>query len=238
MTIEFRHVDKRTRKTIAPVTFKDLNLSISEKDRTALLGDAGSGLDAIVDLICGADAPDSGEIIRDAAISWPIPDTSFMHRHLSFEANANFIARLYGVEKKTFLSRVIEMAAVEDLLLERVDHCPRAALSRFAFSLGVCLPFDLYVITNTGIGEKQDRERFSAIIEEIGRKSGILLAASNGRAAREFCDKAFVLDTGRLIYYDDIDAAVEHFESLDAKRPGEEETEFMDEAEREVRDDF
>jgi len=237
MTIEFRHVDKRTRKTIAPVSFKDLNFSISERGRTALLGHQGSGLDAILDLICGADAPDSGEIIRDAAISWPIPEMNFMHRHLSFEANANFIARLYGVDKASFLSRVIEMADVRDLLLERVDYCPRGVLSRFACALGVCLPFDLYVLTNTGIGEKQDRERFNAIIEEIGQKSGILLAMSNGKAAQQFCDKAFVLDAGRMVYYDDIEAAVEHFQSIDSKLPQDTEAEFMDEPEEE-RDDF
>ena len=60
---------------------------------------------------------------------------------------------------------------------------------------------------------------------------------SNGKAAQQFCDKAFVLDAGRMVYYDDIEAAVEHFQSIDSKLPQDTEAEFMDEPEEE-RDDF
>jgi capsular polysaccharide transport system ATP-binding protein len=239
MTIEFRHVDKRTRKTISPIAFKDVSFSISEHERTALLGYRGQGLEVILDLICGADSPDSGDIIRDAALSWPIPGTSFMHRHLSFEANANFIARLYGVNPRSFRETVIEMARVQELRRERMDHCPKAALSRFAFTLGVSLPFDLYVLTNTGVGDKDDRARFKSIIEELGRRSGILVAGSNGKAAQEFCEKAFVIDAGQVVYHDDIEEAIEHFESTKVKPPASE-PEFMDEGEEEEleQDDF
>jgi len=241
MTIEFRHVDKRTRKTISPVSLKDMNFSISEGERTALLGHRGAGLEVILDLICGADAPDSGDVIRDAAMSWPIPGTSFMHKHLSFEANANFIARLYGVNPRSFREKVMEMAGVQELRLERMDHCPKAALSRFAFALGVSLPFDLYILTNTNVGDKDDRGRFKSIINEIIQRRGILLAGSNGKAAQELCEKGLVIDAGQVVYHDDIEEAVEHFGKIKVKPSQASEPEFMDETEAEEeleQDDF
>ena len=81
------------------------------------------------------------ESLRETSISWPLPNSKFLHQHQTFVGNARFIARLYEMEQAPFISKVIEMAGIQDIADERVSYCPRKAVSSFAFALGACLPF-------------------------------------------------------------------------------------------------
>lgn len=237
MSLELRNVTVRTRGTITPVSLKNLNLRIEDHDHVALLGPASSGLDVVLDVICGSDAPERGSVVRSSSISWPIPKAQFLHRHQTFIANARFIARLYEVDQASFIEKVIAMAKVEDIAEERVDHCPGKAASRFAFCLGACLPFGIYLFTSTSIGEKEDREEYAEIIADLGSRSGLVIATSNAKYAQPYCESAFVLDPAGAVYYEDMDAAVEHLQRI-TKRTEEAAEEDLAAPEERVFDDF
>jgi capsular polysaccharide transport system ATP-binding protein len=237
VTIELRNVTVRTRGTISPVSLKNLDIRIGKDDHLALLGPPNSGLDLLVDVICGKDAPESGRVIRGSSISWPIPNKSFFHKHQTFVANARFIARLYEVEQSTFISKVIELAELAEIAEERVDHCPAKAAARFAFALGACLPFDIYLFTSTNVGAREDRDKYGEIIADMGARSGLLVATSSGKAAQSYCEKAFVLDPAGAVYYDDIDEAIEHLQRI-SKRADEEAEEELPAEEDRIFEDF
>src|SRR5690348_10050452 len=82
-TIELHQVMKKVRAGSVRVTYEDLNIRIGEKANVAFLAHSEAGVSGIIDLLCGADAPDKGWIARDHSISWPIPSTAYIQRHLS-----------------------------------------------------------------------------------------------------------------------------------------------------------
>jgi ABC-type polysaccharide/polyol phosphate transport system ATPase subunit len=235
--IELRNVSVRTRGTINPVFLKDINLRVEARDRIGILGPKDGGLSLIVDVICGADAPLSGSVNRTGRTSWPIPGGAFFHKHQSYVANARFVATLYEVDQHTYISRVLDLAEVGDLADQQVSRCPRSVTSRFAFALGACLPFDTYVITNTNIGDKADREKYQDIIEELASRSGLLIASSSAKTAQPFCHKAYVLDPAGSIYYDDMEAAAEHL-ARTSKRGDAASDQAEAEEEEQLVDDF
>jgi len=238
--IEFRNVAVRTRRTITPVSFTGINLRIDSHDRLALLAPSKSSLALILGTLCAANPPDAGSVIRGSSISWPIPSNACFHKHQSFVANARFIARLYEMDQRTFIPKVIELAGVQDIADERLDHCPSTATSRFALALGISLPFDIYLFTNTSAGEKEDREKFNEMVAELANHSGLVIAACSGKAAKVFCDKAYVLDPAGSVLYEDLDAALEHLERLTKRTPktADDEEEFAEDDERPAEDFF
>jgi capsular polysaccharide transport system ATP-binding protein len=239
MIVEMRGVRKRTRMTVRPVIFENLNLRIEDGAHIGLLGHIDSGLDAIVDMICGADAPDAGRVIRGSKISWPIPDSGFIHKHRSLAATTRFIAQLYEVDPSAYLSKVVEMASLQEFVSERLDHCPKSALSRMAFALGACLPFETYLFTAMKFGDKEDAEQLDQLVADLTRDKGLVLATSQAKAVKKFCNTAFVLDSGRAVYYEDIEAALEHLERIAPKRADLEDTaEPVEEEDRQPSDDF
>ena len=237
MTIELKNVAVRTRATITPVTLNNINIRIDRGDRVALYSPPHGGLDLVIDVICGADSPESGRVVRNSTISWPLPSTAFLHKHLSFVGNARFIARLYEMDQHSFIPKVIEIAGVEEFADERISYCPRKAISRFGFALGACLPFDFYLLTSTNIGDRDDREKYNEMINELGRNSGLLIATSSAKVAQPYCDKAYVLDHEGSVRYDDMEAAAAHLERL-SKRSVDLEDEPLASEEERVFDDF
>jgi capsular polysaccharide transport system ATP-binding protein len=233
--IELKDVSVRTRGTVTPVLLKDINLRVEAGDRIGILGPKDGGLPLILDIICGANAPLSGFVKRTGRVSWPIPGSAFFHKHQSYVANARFVARLYEVDQRTYISRVLDLAEVGDLAEQQISRCPRAVTSRFAFALGACLPFDTYLITNTNIGDKTDREKYQDVVEELASHSGLLIASSSAKTAQPFCHKAYVLDPAGSVYYDDIEAAAEHLARISKRgdassdqADAEEEEQFVD----------
>jgi capsular polysaccharide transport system ATP-binding protein len=237
--IELRDIAVRTRRTIAPTALTNVNLRIEERDRLALLSPSKATLKLILDTLCAANAPDAGSIIRTSSISWPIPSNGFFHKHQTFVANARFIAHLYEMDQRTFIPNVIELAGVQDLADERLDHCPSTAVSRFAFALGIALPFDIYLLTSTGAGDKKDRQKYSDMVAELANRSGLVVATANGKAAKSFCDKGYVLDPAGCTLYDNMDAALEHLDRLIKRttKSADEEEEMAEDEER-VFEDF
>lgn len=223
MTIEFKNVMKKVRLGPVRLNYHDLNLRFEQNARIAFLGQKEAGLEAIVSLICTADAPDKGRVSRTHSISWPIPSAQFLKKHLSLAANSRFIARLYEKPEDEFVAKVSEMAQIRDHYDTRGDQAPKDAVSRFLFSLGMCLEFDQYIITSMSVGDKDARARFGEILNGKLEHAGLLLVGPDIKSAQQFCDQAYVFDEGRATYFDDMEAAAEFFGGVSGKGGGEEE---------------
>ncbi len=216
MTLEFRGVTKKVRIGSVNVVYEDLNLRIEERANVAFLGHREAGLEGLVNLFCGADAPDKGHIVREHSISWPIPLSTFMYRHMPLVASARFLARLYEVDEKAYLDRLAENG-LDKFLNVRGDKTSNDVREAFAFVAGMSLPFDRYILTKTSVAKKTDPELAPRLIDGAKERAGILLVTSAVKQAQPFCDQAYVFDQGRATFYDDMEAAAEHFNSIEAK---------------------
>ena len=216
MTIELQHVKKNVRAGAVRVTYEDLNIRLGVGADVAFLAHSEAGIESVLNLLCAADAPDKGRIIRDHSISWSIPSTQYIQRHLSLAANARFLARLYEVDEKDYLARIAE-TGLDPFMNSRVDRVSGEIKTIFAFVAGVCLPFDRYIITKTGVGKKAFPDLADRLLEDLRARAGLLLVTSQAKAAAKYCDQAYVFDQGTATFYDDMEAATEHFNSIQSK---------------------
>ncbi len=216
MTIELHDVTKKVRSGSVRVTYEGLNIRLAEKANVAFLAHPEAGVEGIIDLLCAADAPDKGKIVRHHSVSWPIPSTLYVQKHLSLTANARFLARLYEVDEQAYLDRIAETGLAPFLNL-RVDKVASEVKTVFAFVAGISLPFDRYIITKTGIGKKAFPGLSEQVMDGLREKGGLLLVTSAVKIAAQYCDQAYVFDQGTATFYDDMEAATEHFSSIQAK---------------------
>ena len=217
MSIELRNVTKKVRLGPVKLTYSGLDIVIPDGARMALLGHKEAGLEAIVNVMCAADAPDRGTVTRTQSISWPIPGAGFLSRHLTLAANARFVARLYETDEEAFLARVDELGQFGETIDTRMDECPTEVRSMFCFLLGVCLPFDHYIFTGLNVGPKAERGKVSELVSGLTERAGIVLVGQDAKNAEVLCDKAYVFNEGKATYYDDMEAAIEHFGSIETR---------------------
>jgi capsular polysaccharide transport system ATP-binding protein len=217
MTIELRNVTKKVRLGPVRLTCEDLNIVVPTGINMAFLGHEEAGLEALVGLICGADAPDQGKVRRDESISWPIPSSSYLSKHLSIAANARFLARLYETDEAAYINRVIELAQIGDWVDTKLEACPSEVRSAMTFMMGVALPFDRYIFTRLNAGGRDKRGRVDEVVGELAERANLLLVGSDTKGAQQFCQQAYVFDNGHATHYDDMEAALEHFGSIVSK---------------------
>jgi len=214
MSIVFENVTKKIRLGPVRVTYEGLNLNIPGDSRMALLGQRTAGLEALTDVICAADAADFGRVTRTHSISWPIPSTHFIARHLPIIANARFVARLYEADEKKYLARLAEAGELADWFEVKVEECPSEIRALFCFMAGICLPFDQYVLT--GLGPRAARDTISEILDGLTTESGFLLVGGDIKTAQKLCNVAYVFDKGRATFFNDMDEAAEAFSDIEA----------------------
>jgi capsular polysaccharide transport system ATP-binding protein len=225
MSISLNDVTKKVRMGPVRLTYEGLNIEIPDGGHVALLGHKDAGLDAIVNLICGADAPDEGRVTRTQSISWSIPSAGFVAKHMSLAASARFIARLYETDEDAYLARIQELGQFGDQINLKAELCANEVRSLFCLLVGICLPFDHYILTNVNVGKKGERERIAAMVEELGERASLVLVGHDLKNAQHLCDRAYVFESGRATFYEDMEAAGEHFNSIVAKDV--EEDDFM-----------
>ncbi|MBV8976625.1 MAG: hypothetical protein JO261_16230 [Alphaproteobacteria bacterium] len=221
MSIVFEDVTKKVRLGAVKLTYTGLNLHIPADSRMALLGHKQAGLEAIVNLICAADAPDYGRVKRTHSISWPIPSGQFVAKHLPLVANARFIARLYEADEGKFLLQLAELGKLREWFDVKVEECPNEVRAMFCFLAGICLPFEQYLITKVNVGPRSERDRIGEMLEELGTRAGILLVGSDVRTAQRICSEAYVFDKGCATFFNDMEAAAEAFSEIETDEAGD-----------------
>lgn len=100
--------------------FKNLNIIFPKGYNIALIGQNGAGKSTLLRII-GIDRPDSGNIITEHKISWPVGLAGGFQGSLTGRENVKFVARLYA--KRDELNERVDF--VEEFSeLENISICP------------------------------------------------------------------------------------------------------------------
>ena len=92
------------------VVIDDLSLTLPSGKSLALLGRNGAGKSTLLEIIAGTLHADSGRVLSDGTISWPVGLAASFHRDLTGAENVRFIARIYGVDTDSLVEFLGEFA--------------------------------------------------------------------------------------------------------------------------------
>ena len=188
----------------------DLTLTIATGKSLALLGRNGAGKSTLMQIIAGNMRADSGRVVTDGSISWPIGLAGAVHPNLSGAQNTRFIARVYGVDSEELVDFVQDFAQLGQHFFMEVRTYSAGMRSRLNFGLSMGIKFDTYLIDEvTGAGDASFRSRSVALFHERMSTSDAIMVNHNLAELKEFCDAALLLEHGKLTYFEDLDEAIE-----------------------------
>lgn len=211
--IEIRNLRKVYKTRHAPkVVLDDVNLRIRPGEKVGILGRNGSGKSTLIRLIAGAEAPTRGQVIRRMSVSWPLAFNGAFQGSLTGLDNLRFICRIYGVEAADKIGFVEDFCELGQSFREPVKTYSSGMSARLAFAISMAIEFDCFLIDEViAVGD----DRFAAkcqheLFEKRGDRALIMVshAIDNIRA---HCDRACVLDAGRLYDFADLDSAYAHY---------------------------
>ena len=200
--------------------FKDLNIEIPSGKSVAFIGRNGAGKSTLLRMIGGIDRPDSGKIITNKTISWPVGLAGGFQGSITRRENVKFVARLYAKqeelkEKIEFVEEFAELGKYFDMPIKTYSSGMR---SRLGFGLSMAFKFDYYIVDEvTAVGDARFKEKCAQLFKERHKESSFLMVSHSLNSLKEFCDVAIVFKNSYIIgYYENVQSGIDEYKMYQA----------------------
>ncbi|MEI2415945.1 ABC transporter ATP-binding protein [Orrella sp. JC864] len=192
--------------------FRNLNLTVPPRKNIGLIGRNGAGKSTFMRLLSGVDVPDSGVIVTDRSISWPVGLSGGLQGSLTGRDNVKFVCRVYGQEgpdMRRIVQSVIDFAEIGHWFDEPVRTYSSGMRSRLAFGLSMAFDFDYYLIDEVmSTGDAQFKEKCKEVFKQKIATSNIFLTTHNMREVERLCDIVLLVHEGQITIYDDVSEGI------------------------------
>jgi capsular polysaccharide transport system ATP-binding protein len=196
--------------------FRDVNFSFPEHGNIALLGSNGAGKSTLFRIIAGSEYPNSGKVITDKSVSWPVALATGIHHEMTGRENTRFIGRVNGVadldEYEEKVRDFAELGVKYDLPVKSYSSGMR---SRLAFGCCISIDFDIYLIDEaTSVGDPKFKAKAKKALLDKKQTSNMIMVSHDIAEIKQFCDSAVILHQGQLTYFANLTEALDVYKEL------------------------
>ena len=212
--ISLQDVSKRYRiRNGWHTVFDDVNLKVRKGEKVGILGQNGAGKSTLIRLISGSELPTHGTIDRTMSVSWPLALSSAFQGSLTGIDNIHFISRIYDVDATAIIPYVENFSELGYYLREPVKTYSSGMRARLAFALSMAVEFDCFLIDEViAVGDARFHDRCANELFEKRQNRAMVIVSHEPHYIREHCDRACVLQDGRLHAFNDVDGAFAFYE--------------------------
>lgn len=197
--------------------FRDLTLSIPPDRNIGLIGRNGAGKSTLMRLLGGVDKPDTGKLITDRNISWPVGLGGGFQGSMSGRDNVKFVCRVYGAlgsEMRNKIQYVQEFADIGRWFDEPVRSYSSGMKSRLAFGLSMAFDFDYYLIDEVmSVGDAHFKKKSAEVFAEKLKKSNVILVSHAMADIRRLCNLVLLVENGAVRAFDDVMEGIKAYQA-------------------------
>lgn len=191
----------------------DISLSVKDGDRIGLIGHNGSGKSTFLRLLAKIYEPTAGDIRIEGNVS---PLLDIMHGiEVELSGNDNILTRgtILGMSSKQIKEKkaeIAEFSGLGDYLAMPLRTYSSGMMVRLAFAISTSIRPDILLIDEIfGAGDanfmQKARERMVSLLHQ---SSIVVMTTHSDDLIKEFCNKALLLESGRIKYFGSVDEAL------------------------------
>ena len=195
---------------------RDVSLRIREGESVALIGANGSGKSTLLQLIARILIPDTGEVSVQGRVAALLELGAGFNPELTGRENIYLASAIQGFGKREVKARIREIIAFSEL--ERFIDTPIKNYStgmymRLGFSVASHVEPDILLIDEIlAVGDEAFQAKCIRRIEDFRRAGKTIVFVSHSMdAVRRICDRAVLLDKGRMVHDATPDEAKRHY---------------------------
>jgi ABC-type polysaccharide/polyol phosphate transport system ATPase subunit len=196
---------------------KDVTFDVAEGERIGVIGANGAGKSTLLKLLSRVTAPTEGSIeIRGKVASLLEVGTGF-HPELSGRENVFLNGTILGMttaEIRKKFDRIVGFSGVEKFIDTPVKYYSSGMYVRLAFSIAAWLEPDILIVDEVlAVGDMAfQRKCFERIRELTGEGRTILFVSHSMSSVNQMCQKALVLNKGRIVTFAPVEEAILRYE--------------------------
>ncbi|MCQ2548173.1 MAG: ABC transporter ATP-binding protein [Clostridia bacterium] len=214
----FISVFKRKPNYTEKLATNDVSFEIKKGETVAFFGKNGAGKSTLLKLITGVSYPSKGTISVEGRICALLELTTGFDAQFTGRENIYLRGRLLGFTKeeiKEIEADVVEFADIGEYIDQPVRNYSSGMKARLGFAINSHIKPEILIIDEAlSVGDKVFRQKCQAKVKEITERENVtlLFVTHSAGAAKEFCTRGIVLQSGKMIYDGPIDNAIEAYE--------------------------
>jgi ABC-type polysaccharide/polyol phosphate transport system ATPase subunit len=209
----------KNQNRVVVTALSGVSMTLEDGDRVGLVGHNGSGKSTLLKVLAGIYEPIEGRLLVEGAVT-PLfdmmpgldPEDSGYENILT----AGLLLGLSREEIESRLPQIEELSELGEYLSLPVRTYSAGMAMRLGFSLVTSLePAILLMDEGIGTGDAHFVERAEQRLNElIGRSSIMVVASHSDKAIRTMCNKAVLMEAGRILAIGSVGEICEQYDAL------------------------
>jgi len=202
---------------------EEVSFTVQHGESVAVIGPNGSGKSTLLKLLARILQPDEGTVVTNGRVASLLELGAGFHGDLTGRENIRLNGAILGLSGAAIEERfdeIVAFAGIEHLLDTAVRTYSSGLEVRLGFAVAVTVDPDILLVDEVlavGDAEFQERslERMRAF-RDAGKT--FVLVSHDLDAVRDMCDRAIVLDRGRVVFDGSVTEGVELYRQRAASR--------------------
>lgn len=197
----------------------DVSFTVARGEALGIIGHNGAGKSTILKLLYNITRPTRGEIIIDGKLSALIEVASGFHPDLTGRENVYLNGSLLGMRRAEItrkLPSIVEFAGVAPFIDMPVKRYSTGMYLRLGFAIAAHLEADILLLDEVlAVGDANFQAKCINRVTEL-KKAGktIVFVSHNLSAVESLCDRALLLDHGRVVTSGPPKSVIAEYEQL------------------------
>jgi ABC-2 type transport system ATP-binding protein len=183
---------------------RDVSLTIEQGETVGILGHNGSGKSTLLKCIAGILTPTTGDVLVRGRLASLLELGAGFHPDLTGRENVYINAAFYGMARRDIdrvFDEIVEFAELTHFIDEPVKHYSSGMYVRLGFAVAVNLDPDVLLVDEVlAVGDEGFQVKCLSRIRQFQRDGRTIVFVTHAAdTVRHICDRAVVLDHGRLV---------------------------------------
>jgi ABC-2 type transport system ATP-binding protein len=205
--------------------FRNVSFVLKKGDSLGIIGKNGSGKSTLLRVIAGIYLPDEGEYTVRGRAGLLQLGVGF-HQELSGQDNIYISAAILGFKKQeidSIYQDIVEFSELGRFIDVPIKTYSSGMVARLGFAISINLNPDILLFDEVfAVGDESFKEKCRDKIQELkDMGKTIVLVSHNMREIKTLCERAIVLEKGRIIFDGSSDEAADFYmKKIAEKRKG------------------
>lgn len=197
----------------------DVSFDVQEGDFFGIIGRNGSGKSTLLKLIAQIYEPSEGKISIHGKISPFLELGVGFNPELSARENIYLNGAILGMQKKqidAIYDEVIEFSELEQFQNVKLKHFSSGMYVRLAFTVAIQAQSDILLMDEVlAVGDQRFQEKCFQVFENLKAQGKTIVFVSHDMGnIQKFCNKAIVIEKGKIVYQGNPQEAAEYYHRL------------------------
>jgi lipopolysaccharide transport system ATP-binding protein len=198
-------------------SLKDINFEFEKGCAVGIIGKNGAGKSTLLKVLSKITSPTTGSVKIKGRIASLLEVGTGFHPELSGRENIYLNGAILGMRKKEIdrkFDEIVDFAGVDRYIDTPVKRYSSGMYVRLAFAVAAHLESEILIVDEVlAVGDAEFQKKCLGKMDEITKGEGrtILFVSHNMMAINQLCNKALLLDEGKILMNGDTNNVIQSY---------------------------